>query len=101
MATILRNNFTLTTLLLIGACAQSLITLILPFRYAFLPAFTFLIGQIISTAAASLGYIKNPYMSNVRVGKHTAQIPNADGTISQQASDKKVVVFMIGATCHG
>ena len=100
MATIIRNNFTLPTLLLTGACAQSLITLILPFRYAFLPAFTFLIGQVVYTTIMSLGYVKNPYMRNVNVGKYTAQIPNADGSISQKASDKNVVVFMIGSTSH-
>ena len=100
MSAIVRNNFSLPTLLLAGACIQSLITLVFPFRYAILPVFAFLAGQIVYTAITSLGYVNNPYMRHVRGGKFTAQIPNADGTISQKASDKNVVVFLIGATSH-
>ena len=101
MASILAKNFTLPTLLLFGACLQSLLTLVLPFRYALLPAFTLLAGQVINTILISKGYIKNPYMKDARLGKYTAQIPNADGTVSQNASDKGVVVFLIGAVSHG
>ncbi|KAL8797442.1 MAG: hypothetical protein Q9195_000258 [Heterodermia aff. obscurata] len=101
MASRLAKNFTLPTLLLFGACLQSLLTLVLPFRYALLPAFTLLAGQVINTVLISKGYVKNPYMKDARLGKYTAQIPHADGTVSQQASDKGVVVFLIGAVSHG
>ena len=100
MAAIVAKNFTLPTILLSGACLQSLLTLLLPIRYALLPAFTLLIGQVFNTALISKGYIKNPLMKGARVGKYTAQIPNADGSVSQKASDKGVVVFMIGAVSH-
>lgn len=100
MASILAKNFTLPTILLSGTCIQSLLTLILPFRYAFLPAFILLIGQVLNAILISQGVIKNPYMKNARLGKYTAQIPNADGTISPKASDKGVVVFLIGAVSH-
>ena len=83
-----------------GACLQSILTLILPFRYAFLPAFILLIGQVINTILISQNIINNPYMRNARIGKHTAQIPNADGTVSQRASDKGVVIFLLGAVSH-
>ena len=96
----IRNNFTLPTLLLTGACLQSLIYLILPFRYALLPAFLLLVGQVVNTILVSYNCTNNPYMKDAKIGKHTAQIPNADGSISQKASDKNVVVFMIGAVSH-
>ena len=100
MSTAIRNNFSLPTLVVTGAGIQSLLSLILPFRYATLPAFIFLLVQVVNTALINQGFIKNPYMKNAKLGKHTAQIPNPDGTISQRASDKNIVVFMIGAVSH-
>ena len=100
MAATVAKNFTLPTILLSGAFLQSLLTLLLPIRYALLPAFTLLLGQVLNTALISKGYIKNPLMNGARLGKYTAQIPNADGTVSQKASDKGIVVFLIGAVSH-
>ena len=93
------NNCTLPTLLLTGACLQSLLSLLLPFRYALLPAFFLLLLRIGKTALISLGYTRNPYEDDIKTNKWTAQVPNRNG-VPEKASDNGVVVFMIGASSN-
>ncbi len=95
----LLNNFSLSTILLTGACLQSLLSLLLPFRYAFLPAFILLLARITSNALITLGYTSNPYEQGIMTDKWTAQVPTADG-ISEKSGEKGVVVFAIGASSN-
>jgi len=96
---LLMNNFSLFTILATGACLQSLLSLALPFRYAFLPAFFLLLLPIANTALVSFGYKHNHYEESIRVDKWTAQVPDKDG-VPKKAGDKGVVIFVIGASSN-
>ena len=95
-----RNNFSLVTWLLIGACIQSIFVLLLPQRVAILLAVVLLAGRYIKTALMSKGYLHNTSTDNVVVGKMTAPILNEDGSVPEKASDKGVVCFVIGASSN-
>ena len=99
MLPFLMNSFTLPTILLTGACLQSALSLLLPFRYAFLPAFFLLLLRIANTALISFGYTRNTYEDKIKTDKWTAQVPGKDG-VPEKASDKGVVVFVIGASSN-
>ena len=91
-------NFTISTWLSLGACAQALLFLLLPRYVALLPAFVLLGSRAISGALVTQGWAKNPYLPpDQLLKKMTAPIPNEDGSELMKAGEKKVVCFLIGA----
>lgn len=95
----LLNAFSLSTILLVGALLQSLLHIFLPLRYAMLPAAFLLLLRISDTALVSYGFKHNSYEDPIKRDKWTAQVPEHDG-VPQKASDKGVVVFLIGAASN-
>ncbi|KAI1615248.1 hypothetical protein EDD37DRAFT_510762 [Exophiala viscosa] len=93
----LRQNFHLTTLLLIGALLQSLVLFIIPRFYAMLPAILILGARLADSLAITYGWKRNPYLDEAILHRVSPQIPDEDGNFHQEPAEEKVVAFMLGA----
>ncbi|KAL8725571.1 MAG: hypothetical protein Q9166_007273 [cf. Caloplaca sp. 2 TL-2023] len=93
---IIRNNFSLLTWLLLGACMQSLVFATLPYRVALLPPFCILILVLAKNLLINYGYLQNPYLRAAFKGKWTA---NLRGIENEKAEDT-VAVFILGASSN-
>lgn len=100
MASLLLNNFSISTWLAAGACAQSILFLTLPRLVALLPAAILLFLRLAKGALITQGYIHNTYTDGAFLHKSTAPIPNDDGSISEKPADKGLVVFILGANSN-
>lgn len=90
------HNLSLPTLLGIGAVSQTLLILLLPTRYAVLPAFLYLIFTTIDTALITYNIKPNPYLQDVQPGRRTALVPSEDGH-EIVPGGQKVAVLILGA----
>jgi hypothetical protein len=93
----LRDDFRTSTWLLTGACLQSILLLFLPIRVVIFPIALILGLRIFTGAAMSQGFIHNPGADGVRYGSSTVIMPNDDGSIPAQFSEKGVVLLILGA----
>ena len=94
---ILGTNFSIVTILLVGACLQTLIVLtVRDYRYALLPAFIALSLRLINSILIAYNIKQNPYMEGVFPGRASTIMPDEEGTID---SDKrqKVAILLLGA----
>lgn len=91
----IRNHFTTSTWLLLGALAQISLSL-LPIRkvYTLLPVLVILLLQITNHIAIMFGYKRNIYMDGVIPGKVAAMIPSSAGSVAQPKDDKICVVHL-------
>lgn len=95
--TVLREQFSLPTLIALGAAIQTLLAALLPVRVAVLPALVYLAVTTLDTVAQSTGLKKNSYMENVVVGrKMTAQIPGPGGRFGDKPASRDMVVLLLG-----
>ena len=94
---VLANNFHLSTILLIGACCQCLLVLLVPHLYALTPAALLLIIRVLDTVAVTLGLRKNPYLQDALMKKTTAQVPDTDGEFPVDPAGEKIVILLLGA----
>ncbi len=94
---LLRNNLSISSWLLIGATLQSLL-LILPIRpsYALIPAFFLLCYRGISTILMIFGLKHNPYMDGVEEGKYTGLYPSVSGS-QKTPKNEEVCVLLVTA----
>ncbi|KAL8996136.1 MAG: hypothetical protein Q9169_004283 [Polycauliona sp. 2 TL-2023] len=91
---IIRNNYSLSTWLLLGASLQCLIFVILPPRVAMLPSVCMLAIIFVKNLLVTGGYLKNPYLTTAYKGKATVPLwEDEDG-------DGKVAVFLLGASSN-
>ena len=91
---IIRNNFSLSTWLLLGAFIQSLIFAILPPRVAVLPPMCLLTLILAKNLLITGEYITNPYLAAAYRGKASAPLrEDAEG-------GDKVAVFILGASSN-
>ena len=97
---VIRDQLSLTSWLLAGACLQSLLVLCLPRLVALLPAVVFLFLRLADTILMSTGYTRNRYLDGTRKGKWTAQIPNKDGSFPEKPANKGMVLFVVGASSN-
>ncbi|EXJ80093.1 hypothetical protein A1O3_08379 [Capronia epimyces CBS 606.96] len=93
----LRENFSLSTWLLLGALLQSIVLFIVPRLYATLPLILVLGTRVVNTMAITLGWKKNPYLDEALLYRVSPQIPDEDGNFHPESSEEKVVVFLLGA----
>jgi len=96
----IRENFSLSTWLLLGALIQSAIVFVIPRLYAFLPVFLVLASRLADSLAITYGVKTNHYLDDAILGRVSPQIPDGDGKFSENPSSEKVVVFMLGAKCN-
>jgi heme-degrading monooxygenase HmoA len=92
----LGSNFSLSTLLLVGACFQSLLILTIRSKYALLPAFFVLLLRSADTLLITFKFKPNPYLADVQRGRVTAIVPDEAGEI-QGPSAEKVAILLLGA----
>ncbi len=102
----MKDSFALPTLLVIGGLGQSLVSLILPARYALLPLIFLVLRAVVLTARDLASPAHYASKQGVIPGRTSAQLPNAsyDPLRSEKASpfgstpaDKGIVVFNLGA----
>ncbi|OHF04296.1 hypothetical protein CORC01_00635 [Colletotrichum orchidophilum] len=94
---LIKDGFNLTTLFTIGALMQSILFLILPAKYALIPASALGLSSIVSTIMETRSEKSNPYMKGVVRGRTSAQFPNpATGAIPAVAASQSLVVFHLG-----
>jgi hypothetical protein len=94
---IIRDNFTITTWLALGAFLQCLAAFIAPPVYAAVPSVFLLSYRFLRTILMHYGIVQNSQMNGVHIGKFTAQIPSRYGAASGQASDKDVTVIILAS----
>jgi hypothetical protein len=89
----LRDNFSLTTWLLMGACLQGLALLIFPVSRALAPALLLLGYRLVINVLQIFGVLENPYMKGVILGKWSRHEPDEQGLLRGVPSRKPVIVF--------
>ncbi|KAK3312831.1 hypothetical protein B0H66DRAFT_381233 [Apodospora peruviana] len=91
----IKDNFTLSTWLLVGAFLHGIASLVLPSRYALLPVLVLLLHRIISTMLMYFGVTRNIAMDGVHIGRFSALIPGKDGTPPTGMADRDIGVIML------
>ncbi|KAK8859418.1 hypothetical protein PGQ11_010152 [Apiospora arundinis] len=95
--TLLRDNFSCSTWLAMGAVVQGLLVACLPFRYAVLPAPALLLCRMAKTLLMSNGFFRNSQAEGVIQGKFTAQVPGPDGAMPTLPSENPICVLILAA----
>ena len=96
----LKDQFTLSTLLLTGALIQGVLVLV-GGRLALLPAVAAVFIKFADIYAQKTGLRRNKAADNVILHKFSAQIPNSDGDYGSVPAKADMCVFLIGARCTG
>lgn len=92
---LVRANFNLSTLLLIGAFIQSAIVFLAPGPYALLLPAVLLLIKVADTLAMTFGFKHNHYMDEVIPGKFSAQLLDKNSEYNQEIGGEQVVVMML------
>ncbi|SPQ23519.1 70390458-6cd9-4bca-bc76-820d412bafce [Thermothielavioides terrestris] len=103
---LIKNSLTLSTLLVLGGLVQTVVSFILPPRYALLPVVFLLLRAAVLTAQDTVSSTKYASKLGVIAGRISAQLPRAsyDPLRTETASpfgstpaEKGIVVFNLGA----
>ncbi|KAK4978338.1 hypothetical protein LTR66_010641 [Elasticomyces elasticus] len=94
---LIRDNFTLTTWLLLGACIQSLLFLYLPISVSVAPAFVLLGLRIGDVLLMWSGLKHNHYMDGVIPGKTAIHFPDSHGTYTGDPANSEICVIVLAA----
>ncbi|KAK3706950.1 hypothetical protein LTR37_012449 [Vermiconidia calcicola] len=97
--TLLKDNFLLSTWLCFGAVGQGILFLVVG-RLALVPAVALLLYRSLDAYAQAIGWKHNPYMDGILMKKHSVVFPDEVGKFGSKASNKDVVVLLIGARCN-
>ncbi|CZT25679.1 uncharacterized protein RCC_11348 [Ramularia collo-cygni] len=95
-ATFLRDQFTISTWLCMGAVVQGSLLLAIG-RLALVPAVALLLYRTLDTYAMVVGFKENKYMKHVITQKVSAQIPDENGKFGSKPASSAITVFLIGA----
>lgn len=91
-----RDNFSVSTWLAIGALIQSAAYSLLG-RTAFLPAVCLLLYRIADAYAITTGLKRNHYLDGVILDHYSAQFPGEATNGVESPAESDVCVFMIGS----
>ncbi|KPM34360.1 hypothetical protein AK830_g12215 [Neonectria ditissima] len=96
-----KDSFKFNTIVLVGALLQLAVCLVLPARWAVVPAISLLLNSVITTIFQSRNRLSNEYQTHVVPGRATAQVPfvptATGGCFGSQPADASIVVFNIGS----
>ena len=95
---LIHSNFSLGTWMLLGACTQACLALLVRNKYyAFLPAGILLSFRIIDAVLIHFQFKKNPFLENAILKKRfSAIVPDQDG-VFRGPGQEKVVILLLGA----
>lgn len=95
---LIHSNFSLGTWMLLGACTQACLALLVRNRYyAFLPPGILLSFRIIDALLIHFQLKKNPFLQNAILKKRfSAMVPDQDG-VFRGPGQEKVVILLLGA----
>ena len=93
----LRDDFRMSTWLLVGAAFQGALCLVLPTYLAYLPTFLILASRVTVYITTNYGITHNSSMDRVVIGRQTAQIPNENGSYPEKGAEKELTVLILGA----
>ncbi|OJD14209.1 hypothetical protein AJ78_05423 [Emergomyces pasteurianus Ep9510] len=99
ISTVLRDNFTISTWLLIGGLLQGVAVALLGYL-TLLPAAVVITYRVGDNILMIWGWKKNRYLSGVFFNKFTAQVPRSDGSFGSTPAASSLVVFLIGSKCN-
>ncbi|KAF2153745.1 hypothetical protein K461DRAFT_311814 [Myriangium duriaei CBS 260.36] len=97
----IRGQFRIETFMIAGAILQTILSAVLPLRYAFIPAAFLALAKIADMYAVKTGLKKNPHMDGVIMAKFSAQFPDKSGNFGNQPARDGVCILMIGARNNG
>jgi len=92
-----RDDLTVSTWILLGACFQTLFLSILPATLATTPALLLLLYRMVVSISTRKGLLPDPSTKGVRMGRFSNQIPEPDGSFASTPSYQEVVVLILGA----
>jgi hypothetical protein len=97
LATILKDSLHMSTILLLGAVAQSLLCAFLPIRLAIAPAFLILLYRIVKVHLQAYHILPDHSLDNIVRGKVSAQLPDSQtGRFGSTPAQQPVVIFLLG-----
>jgi len=100
LSSMIRDNFTISTWLCLGASAQILLYLItntLGFRsLALLPALAILAYRTLDSCLITIGWKHNTYLDNIIQKKISTAFPDELGHYGNKPANNDIVVFLIG-----
>ncbi|KAJ8110024.1 hypothetical protein OPT61_g7023 [Boeremia exigua] len=101
MRAIIRDQFSITTWLSIGAVIQATAYALLPYRniVTILPVVLFLGYKLAYTVAVAAGILPNPRMKNVIPGHATPVFPDEKG-VQEKAADSTVCAIILGVVSN-
>lgn len=97
--TLIRDQFTLSTWLAIGACIEGLVFFAIGKLALTLPI-AVVIYRVLDAFLQATGNKKNEYMNEVVLNKFSGQIPNEIGEFGDKPANGSVAVFMLGFRCN-
>lgn len=93
----IRDCFTISTWLSIGAVIQGLLVFFVRPTYAVAPAALLLTYKLSRTILQTFGLLRNPYMDDVLMGKFSAQHGDAAGNAPTEGSQNQIAVIQLGS----
>lgn len=93
----IRDSFTLSTWLAIGAVVQGLLVVFVRPTFAVAPAALVLLYRLSRTMLQSFGVLRNPLMDEILMGKFSVQIGDEHGNAPTESAQQQVAVIMLGA----
>lgn len=96
----IKDDFTLSTWLYLGAFLQSILFIIYPYRIVVVPSVLVVIYRTLFTLLMQHGIIRNPLRDEAIMGRYSAQVVNADGTVPAKMAENQIVVFILGSSVN-
>ncbi|UKZ65865.1 uncharacterized protein TrAtP1_007055 [Trichoderma atroviride] len=93
----IRDCFTISTWLAIGAVIQGLLVVFVRPTYAVAPAALILLYKLSRTILQSFGLLHNPYMDDVIMGKFSAQHGDAAGNAPTEGAQNQIAVIKLAS----
>lgn len=93
----IRDCFTISTWLSIGAVIQGLLVYFVRPTYAVAPAALILLYKLSRTTLQSFGLLRNPYMDDVIMGKFSAQHGDAAGNAPTEGSQNQIAIIQLAS----
>ncbi|KAK4064865.1 uncharacterized protein Triagg1_8864 [Trichoderma aggressivum f. europaeum] len=93
---VVRDNFSISTWMAIGAVLQGLLVLFARPTLAIAPSVLVLLYRFSHTMLMHYGFVRNTQMEDAIMGKYTVQIPDKDGKQPSEPSETGMAIIMLG-----